>query len=118
MSEECTVSYYAIIPAKLEKYDILYTQEILKFMKPENIEKVKIVCYSLAMTVKENVSHLLYKKKREQIMNLYDECKLREKEYKNTENEIKNFSKYFYKSLKAQLLKGTNPSFFVSENNK
>ena len=102
----------------LEKYDMLYTQEILKFMKPENIEKVKIVCYSLAMTVKENVSHLLYKKKREQIMNLYDECKLREKEYKNTENDIKNFSKYFYKSLKAQLLKGTNPSFFVSENNK
>ena len=70
------------------------------------------------MTVKENISHLLYKKKREQIMNLYDECKLREKEYENTENEIKNFSKYFYKSLKAQLLKGTNPSFFVSENNK
>lgn len=110
--------YEKAIIEVLEKYDMLYTQEILKFMKPENIEKVKIVCYSLAMTVKENVSHLVYKKKREQIMNLYDECKLREKEYKNTENEIKNFSKYFYKSLKAQLLKGTNPSFFVSENNK
>ena len=110
--------YEKAIIEVLEKYDMLYTQEILKFMKPENIEKVKIVCYSLAMTVKENVSHLLYKKKREQIMNLYDECKLREKEYKNTENDIKNFSKYFYKSLKAQLLKGTNPSFFVSENNK
>ena len=97
---------------------LLYTQEILSYMKPENVEKVKIVCYSLAMTVKENLTHLLYKKKREQIMNLYDECKLREREYKNTDNEIKNFAKYFYKSLKAQLLKGMSPSFFVSENNK
>ena len=89
----------------LEKYDLLYTQEILKIMKPENIEKVKIVCYSLAMAVKENVSHLLYKMNREQIMCFYDECKQRENEYKNTDNEIKNFENYFYKSLKYQLLK-------------
>ena len=64
----------------LNKYDFLFTKEIIKYMKPENIQKVKIIAYSLALTVKENVSYLLYKLNREQIISIYDDCKLREKE--------------------------------------
>lgn len=75
----------------LEKYEMIFTKEIIEYMKPENIEKVKIISYSLALTVKENVSHLLYKMNREQIISLYDECKLREKENKRTEREIKQY---------------------------
>ena len=52
---------------------------------------------------------------REQIINLYDECKLREKENKGTNNEIQSFTNYYYKSLKGQLLKGKGPSFFMSK---
>ena len=100
----------------LEKYEMIFTEEIIGFMKPENIEKVKVISYSLALTVKENVSHLLYKMNREQIISLYDECKLREQENKGTENEIKSFTNYYYKSLKSQLLRGKSLSFFMPKN--
>ena len=100
----------------LEKYEMIFTEEIIGFMKPENIEKVKVISYSLALTVKENVSHLLYKMNREQIISLYDECKLRESQNKDTDNEIINFTNYYYKSLKGQLLRGKSPSFFMTKN--
>ena len=100
----------------LEKYEMIFTEEIIGFMKPENIEKVKVISYSLALTVKENVSHLLYKMNREQIISLYDECKLRESQNKDTDNEIINFTNYYYKSLKGQLLRGKSPSFFMPKN--
>ena len=102
----------------LEKYEMIFTEEILKYMKPENIEEVKVISYSLALTVKENVSHLLYKMNREQIISLYDECKLRESQNKDTDNEIINFTNYFYKSLKGQLLKGKSPPFLCLEISK
>ena len=100
----------------LDKYEMIFTKEILNYMKPENIEKVKVISYSLALTVKENVSHLLYKMNREQIISLYDECKLREKGNKGTDNEIKSFTNYYYKSLKGQLLRGKSTSFFMPKN--
>lgn len=100
----------------LERYEMIFTEEIIGYMKPENIEKVKVISYSLALTVKENVNHLLYKINREQIISLYDECKLREQENKGTENEIKSFTNYYYKSLKGQLLRGKSPSFFMPKN--
>ena len=100
----------------LENYEMIFTEEILKYMRTENIEKVKVISYSLALTVKENVSHLLYKMNREQIISLYDECKLRESQNKDTDNEIMNFTNYYYKSLKGQLLRGKSPSFFMPKN--
>ncbi len=89
----------------LQKYEMIYTEQMINYMKPENIEKIKIISYALALTVKENVSSLLYKINREQLISLYDECKLREIEYKNKDNEIISFVNYYYKSLKLQLLK-------------
>lgn len=100
----------------LVNYEMIFTEEILNYMKPENIEKVKVIIYSLALVVKNNESYLLNKMNREQIINLYDECKLREKENKGTNNEIQSFTNYYYKSLKGQLLKGKGPSFFMSKN--
>lgn len=100
----------------LEKYEMVYTEEIMNHMTPENIEKVKIISYSLALIIKENVGYLLYKINREQIINLYDECKLREKDYKNTDKEIQSFTNYYYKSLKSKILKGESPSFFMPKN--
>jgi len=100
----------------LEKYEMIYTKEIVDYMKTENIEKVKIISYALALTVKEKVDNLLYKINREQLISLYDECKVRELENKDTNNKIISFPNYFYKSLKAQLLKGRAPSFFMPKN--
>lgn len=96
----------------LEKFGMNYNKCSLISMTYENIEKVKIICYCLAMLVKENVGHLLYKINRDQIISLYDECKLRENEYKNTDDEIISFNNYFYKSLKNYLLQ--NKRFMYS----
>lgn len=76
----------------LEKFGMNYNKCALISMSYENIEKVKIICYCLAMLVKENVGHLLYKINRDQIISLYDEWKLREDEYKNTDDEIISFN--------------------------
>lgn len=100
----------------LNKFEMIYTENSLQFMKENNIEKIKIICYSLAMLVKENVSYLLYKINREKIISLYDDCKLREQEYKNTDNEIISFTNYYYKSLKSELLRNKNSSFFIPKN--
>lgn len=102
----------------LNKFEMIYEENSLQFMQENNIEKIKIICYSLALLVKENVSYLSYKVSREKIISLYDDCKLREQEYKNTDNEIISFTNYFYKSLEGQLLKSKGSSFFVSKNNK
>lgn len=95
---------------------MIYPQEIAESMREDIQEKFKTVCYALALAVKENVSHLLYKMNRDKILSLYDECKLREQEYKNTDNEIISFTNYFYKSLKGQLLKSESSSFFMPKN--
>ena len=100
----------------LNKYEMVYTENSLQYMQEENIEKVKIICYSLAMLVKENVSYLSYKINREQIIGLYDKCKVIEQENKDTNNEIVSFINYFYKSLKSELLKSEGSSFFMSKN--
>lgn len=100
----------------LEKYEMIYPEEIINCMKAENVEKVKVISYSLALAIKENVGYLLYKMNREQIISLYDESKIRENEYKGTDKEIQSFTNYYYKSLKGQLLKWRDPSFFVSKN--
>ena len=100
----------------LNKFEMIYTENSLQFMQENNIEKIKIICYSLAMLVKENVSYLSYKISREKIISLYDDCKLREQEYKNTDNEIISFTNYYYKSLKSELLRNKNSSFFISKN--
>lgn len=100
----------------LNKFEMNYTENSLQFIQESNIEKIKIICYSLAMLVKENVSYLSYKISREKIISLYDDCKLREQEYKNTDNEIISFTNYYYKSLKSELLRNKNSSFFISKN--
>ncbi|MBE5805132.1 MAG: helix-turn-helix domain-containing protein [Clostridiales bacterium] len=112
------LNYELQILELLNKYELIYTQDTLQYMRNENIEKVKVICYSLAMLEKENVSYLLSRMNREQIFSLYDECKLREQEYMNTDNEIMSFTNYFYKSLKGQLLKSKGSSFFMPKNNK
>ena len=96
----------------LEKYGMNYNKCALISMTYENIEKVKIICYCLAMLVKENVGHLLYRINRDRIISLYVECKLREQEYEDTDNEIINFINYFFRSLKNYLLQ--NKHFMYS----
>lgn len=112
------VGYEEKILDVLNKFELIYPQEIAESMRDDIQEKCKTVCYALALAVKENVSHLLYKMNRDKLFSLYDECKLREQEYKNTDNEIISFTNYFYKSLKGQLLKSEGSSFFMPKKSK
>ena len=77
----------------LEKYEMIYPEEIINCMKAENVEKVKVISYSLALAIKEKDNFEMVDTK-----------------------EIKSFTNNYYKSLKGQLLKGRDPSFFVSKN--
>ena len=110
MSENVKVNYYSVVPAEV-KYNNELTERA-KFIYGEISSLSNKMGDCLAMLVKENVGHLLYKINRDRIIGLYDECKLREQEYKNTDNEIISFINYFYKSLKNYLLQ--NKHFMYS----
>lgn len=56
----------------LNKFELIYPQEIAESMRDDIQEKFKTVCYALALAVKENVSHLLYKMNRDKLFSLYD----------------------------------------------
>lgn len=71
--------------------------------------------YVIALIVKHSLEHLTYKVSRDKLIQLYNDCKLKQKGYKNTNKKIKNFINYYYKTVENELLKGSNPSFFMPE---
>ena len=87
-------------------------------MSKENLEKIKEITYAIALIVKNNLQHLTNKVKRDKLIEIYNNCKTKEKEYSNTENKIENFIDYYFKSIKNELTSGmeTYPSFFMPEN--
>ena len=99
----------------LYKYEMLYNNEILQYMKDENLQKIKDITYTIGLIVKDNLQQFTYKITRDKLIQLYSECKTRELEYKGTENEIEGFVNYYYKSLKNEMVKGSNQSFFMPE---
>lgn len=100
----------------LYNYEMLYSNEMLQYMQGENLQKIKEITYTLALVVKENLEQSMCKITRDKLIQLYNECKTREMEYKGTENEIEGFVNYYYKSIKNDLVKYSNQSFFKSKN--
>lgn len=100
----------------LYKYEMLYTDEMLQYMQGENLQKIKDITYTLALIVKENLEHSVCKITREKLIQIYNECKTRELEYKGTENEIEGFVNYYYRSIKNELVKDNSQSFFIPKN--
>ena len=50
---------------------------------------------------------------------MYNDCKNREIEYKDTNNQIESFINYYYKSVENELTKEvTTPSFFIPDNSE
>src|SRR5699024_9616924 len=74
----------------LIKFEFNYTEEILKTFRDENIEKLKIIIYTIKEMYKKN-KRILQKATRETFLDVYENCKSFENSYKNTENEIRNF---------------------------
>lgn len=82
-----------------------YTEELLKIITEENIEKLKIIIYALKEIYVSNKRNLVTRAKREKIINVYDNCKNKQVQYQNTSKEINNFFEYFYISLIKDLEK-------------
>ena len=83
----------------LNKLEFNYTEELLSIFTKENIEKIKIIIFALKELTISNKKVLLSRANRERIIFVYDNCKRKQEEYKNTENEINNFFEYYYISL-------------------
>jgi len=100
----------------LKKYELLYTEDNVKYISKDNLDKIKTITYIVALMVKDNLQYLSNKISRDKLLLIYNECKLREEEYKKTGNEIENFINYYYKSVINELTRDNSPSFFMSKN--
>ena len=88
-------------------------------MAKDNLQKIKELTYSIALIVKNRLFHLTNKVSRDKLIQLYNECKNRENEYKGTTNQIENFINYYYKSIENELTKELEtPSFFMPDNSE
>lgn len=98
----------------LERYEMKYNSEVIKYISEENLKKIKDITYVICLIVKDKLQHLNYKVSRDKLIKIYDDCKNKELENKDTELEIANFMNYYYKSIVNELVKEkSNPSFFM-----
>lgn len=85
----------------------------------ENLESVKNITYIIALIVKNKLFHLSNKITRDKLIQIYNDCKDREKQNEGTEKRIENFINYFYKSIENELTKESKgPSFFMPNNDE
>ena len=87
----------------LVRLEFDYTEDMIKTFKEENIEKLKIIIYTIREMIIKNKGSFLGRVTREKFINVYDNCKTFEENYKNTENEIQNFFDYYYASFLREL---------------
>ena len=81
----------------LEKYEMLYSCDILEQISSENKEKIKVITYVIALMVRDNIpSNTITRTK---LIDIYKLCKNKQIEYENTNKEISDFISYYYKSV-------------------
>ena len=117
--EEFSNMEYNEIIVALKRYDMYYPKEVVENMSKENLERIKDITYAITLIVKNRLFHLTNKVSRDKLIQLYNECRNRENEYKGTENQIENFINYYYKSIENELTKEVEtPSFFMPDNSE
>ena len=89
----------------LDKLEFNYTEELISIFTKENIEKIKTKIFALKELVVSSKKILLGRANRETIIFVYDNCKNKQEEYRDTEKEIQNFFEYYYISLIKELEK-------------
>lgn len=98
----------------LKKYEMLYTKDSLQYITGDNLERIKVIDYAIALIVRDKLQYLTYKVSRDKLLKIYNDCKLKEDEYKDLNNPIESFINYYYKSVTNELTKDKqSPSFFV-----
>lgn len=89
----------------LEKLEFNYTKELLDMYTKENIDKIKIIIFTLKELLMSSKNILIPKITRVKLLVVYDSCRKKQKEYQFTEKEINNFFEYYYISLIRELEK-------------
>ena len=89
----------------IETLELNYNEEITKNMAEENKSKIKIILFFVADMVKHKKIIPINTDTRTIMILVYDKCNMKEREYKNTSNEIINFYEYYSKSLLKELFK-------------
>lgn len=116
--EFINVEHNEIIVA-LKRYEMLYSKESIEYMSKENLDKIKDITYIIALMVKNKLFYLSNKVSRDKLIQIYNDCKNRENQYKGTESRIENFINYYYKSIENELTKErSTPSFFMPDNSE
>lgn len=115
--EFSNLDYNEIIIA-LKRYDMYYPKEVAESLSKVNLERIKDITYIITLIVKNKLFYLNNKVSRDKLIQLYNECKNRENDYKDTDNQIENFINYYYKSVENELTKEIEPSFFMPDNSE
>ena len=89
----------------LKNIEFDYTDEVIKIFTKENVEKIKIILYSLKELYMSSKRQLIYKVTRENLIFVYDKCKSKQEEYEGTIKQINNFFEYYFTSLIKSLEK-------------
>lgn len=98
----------------LKKYEMLYTKESLQYITGDNLERIKVIDYAIALIARDKLQYLTHKVSRDKLLKIYNDCKLKEDEYKDQNNPIESFINYYYKSVTNELTRDKlSPSFFV-----
>lgn len=98
----------------LKKYEMLYTKDSLQYITGDNLERIKHIDYAIALIVRDKLQYLTNKVSRDKLIQIYNDCKLREDDYKNQNTPIESFMNYYYKCITNELTKDTKgPSFFI-----
>ena len=93
---------------------MLYTKDSLQYITGDNLERIKVIDYAIALMVRDKLQYLTQKVSRDKLLKIYNDCKLKEDEYKDLNNPIESFIKYYYKSVTNELTRDKqSPSFFV-----
>ena len=116
--EFINVEYNEIIVA-LKRYEMFYSKESMQYISSENLDRIKDITYIIALMVKNRLFYLSNKVSRDKLIQMYNDCKNRENQYKGTDNQIENFINYYYKSVENELTKDVStPSFFIPDNSE
>ena len=89
----------------IETLELNYSEEITKNMTEENKDKIKHILFFIADMIKHQKIIPINTYTRTIMILVYDKCKMKEREYKNTSNAIINFYEYYSKSLLRELFK-------------
>lgn len=103
--EKMTVNQTKEFFELLEKFEFNYTEDMMHIFTKENMERIKIIIFAMKELSLSHKKILLSRANRSTLIFIYDKCKNKQEEYRNTEKEIQNFFEYYYISLIKELEK-------------